>query len=130
VVARGQPTIPRIGYVWIGAGDTDMAGAGLRQGLADAGYVIGRNLALEVRYAEGHSERIPELIAELLALNVEVLVAPGTQKADSVGAERPPNLVEDVGKSTERDSRRRLATSQAQPDRFSILNPVGAAASL
>jgi putative ABC transport system substrate-binding protein len=37
-----------------------------------------RNLILEERYAEGKAERVPELIAELLALNVDVLVTPGT----------------------------------------------------
>jgi putative tryptophan/tyrosine transport system substrate-binding protein len=81
VAARAQESerMRRVGYVWIGARDTDMVGAGLRQGLADAGYVIGRNLALEERYAEGRAERIPELIDELLGLNVEVLVTPASQ---------------------------------------------------
>ena len=52
--------------------------AGLREGLAEGGYIVGRNLALEERYADGHADRIPGLIAELLALNVDVLVTPGT----------------------------------------------------
>lgn len=74
-----QATIPRIGYVFVGiSGGTDVSNAGLRQGLADRGYEIGRNLILDERYAEGNSERIPALIAELLALNVDVLVTVGT----------------------------------------------------
>jgi len=50
----------------------------LRQGLADRGYELGRNLALEERYAQGDSEKVPLLIAELLALKVDVLVTVGT----------------------------------------------------
>jgi putative tryptophan/tyrosine transport system substrate-binding protein len=79
LVARAQQRgLPRIGYVWIGARDTDVSNAGLRQGLADRGYIFGRNLMLEERYAEGNADRVPVLIAELLALGVDVLVTPGT----------------------------------------------------
>ena len=47
--------------------------------MADRGYDIGRNLILEERYADGNMEQIPALIAELLALHVDVLVTIGTQ---------------------------------------------------
>jgi putative ABC transport system substrate-binding protein len=73
-----QPNIPRVGYVWIGSPNNDLSEAGLRQGLADRGYVLGRSLLLDARYAEGNPERIPKLIDELLALDVDVLVTPGT----------------------------------------------------
>jgi putative ABC transport system substrate-binding protein len=77
--ARAQKlATPRVGYVWIGARGTDVSSAGLRQGLADFGYVVGRNLVLEERYANGDAERVPALIAELLALNIDVLLTPGT----------------------------------------------------
>jgi len=73
--ARAQPgKIPRIGYFWPGFADPNVGLAGLRQGLADRGFVLGRNLVLEERYAEGALERTPALIAELLALGVDVLV--------------------------------------------------------
>jgi putative ABC transport system substrate-binding protein len=73
--APAQPTkIPRVGYVWFGRPDPNVGLAGLRQGLADRGYVLGRNLLLEERYAEGDRARVPGLIAELLALDVDVLV--------------------------------------------------------
>jgi putative ABC transport system substrate-binding protein len=81
LAARAQQpaTIPRVGFVSIGVRDgTDVGNAGLRQGLADHGYDIGRNLILEERYADGHADRIPALIAELLALPVDVLVTVGT----------------------------------------------------
>ena len=77
--ARSQkPAVPRVGYIWIGAHGTDVSNAGLRQGLTDLGYVVGRNLILEERYANGNPERVPGLIAELLALNVDILVTPGS----------------------------------------------------
>ena len=48
-----------------------------RQGLRDLGYVEGRNVAIEVRVAEGKPERFPALAAELVALKVDVIVAAG-----------------------------------------------------
>src|SRR5436189_42585 len=73
-----QPALPKVGYVWIGERERDVSGAGLRQGLTDKGYEIGRNLALEKRYAQGDVEKVPALLAELLALKVDVLVTVGT----------------------------------------------------
>jgi putative tryptophan/tyrosine transport system substrate-binding protein len=49
-----------------------------RQGLRDFGYVEGRNLRIESRYAEGQEDRCPALAAELVRLPVDVLVAAGT----------------------------------------------------
>jgi putative ABC transport system substrate-binding protein len=51
-----------------------MVGA-FRQRLGELGYVEGQTIALEVRYAEGRSDRIPELVAELVGLKMDVLVA-------------------------------------------------------
>jgi putative tryptophan/tyrosine transport system substrate-binding protein len=74
-----QAAIPHVGYVFVGARNgTDVSNAGLRQGLTDRGYEIGRNLILEERYANGNWDRIPALISELLALNVDVLITVGT----------------------------------------------------
>ena len=69
-----QAKIPQIGFVWIGSPDNNST-LGLRQGLADRGYVPGRNLLIDARYAAGD---IPTLIAELLALGVDILATPGT----------------------------------------------------
>ena len=51
------------------------------QGLRDLGYVEGRNLVIEYRFAEGKAERFPALAAELVALKVDVLMAPPTLAA-------------------------------------------------
>ena len=50
----------------------------LRAGLRDLGYVEGKNLVIEFRWAEGKYERLPELAAELVRLKVDVIVTHGT----------------------------------------------------
>jgi putative tryptophan/tyrosine transport system substrate-binding protein len=68
----------RLGYFWIGAEGSDgQTLSGLRQGLADAGLVEGRNLGIERRYADSHPERLSALAMELVRLDVAVLLAPG-----------------------------------------------------
>lgn len=74
---RARPA--RIGYVWLGPEGSDATTlGGLKGGLAKLGYVEGKNLVIEYRYADGKPERLPIIIAELLALKVDLLVTPGT----------------------------------------------------
>src|SRR5215203_1974726 len=47
----------------------------LRRGLRDLGYVEGKNIRIEFRWAEGKYERLPALAAELVGLQVDVIVA-------------------------------------------------------
>ena len=81
VVARAQQEAGRtlrLGYLWIGADGSDgQTLSGVRQGLADVGLVEGRNLVMERRYADSHPERLSALAAELVRLDVAVLLAPG-----------------------------------------------------
>jgi putative ABC transport system substrate-binding protein len=78
-LAQQKSGMPRVGYVSIVLRDgVDVGETGLRQGLADRGYIVHRNLAFEERRADGVMERIPGLIDELLAIKVDVLVTPGT----------------------------------------------------
>ncbi|MBW0002060.1 MAG: ABC transporter substrate-binding protein [Hyphomicrobiales bacterium] len=77
--ANAQPAaISRVGYVWVGRRGTNVSGAGLRKGLSDLGYEIGRNITLEERYADDDGARVPTLISELLAQKVDLLVTPGS----------------------------------------------------
>ena len=73
----------RIGY--LAPNLTGKAGAHLRdaflQGLHDLGYIEGRNLVIEYRDADGRFERFPSFAAELVALKVDVIVAPVTPAA-------------------------------------------------
>jgi putative ABC transport system substrate-binding protein len=52
-----------------------------RQALRELGYVEGRNVIIEARYAEGKRERLPELVAELIRLKVDVVVTGSTVSA-------------------------------------------------
>ena len=54
---------------------------GFRRGLAQVGYVEGRNVAIEYRWAEGHSNRLPALAAELVRRQVAVIVTAGSSQA-------------------------------------------------
>jgi putative tryptophan/tyrosine transport system substrate-binding protein len=77
-----QPAIPVIGY--LGAGFPAVGANALaiiRQGLAEAGYVEGRNVAIEYRFAEGKYDRLPALAAELVRRQVAVIVAVPTPAA-------------------------------------------------
>jgi putative tryptophan/tyrosine transport system substrate-binding protein len=73
--AQTQSKIPRVGYLLSAAPTTGLAA--FRQGLRELGYVEGQTIVLEIRWAEGRFERLPELVAELAGLKVDVLVAGG-----------------------------------------------------
>ena len=72
---RRQARLPRVGY--LGGGLDQERAEAFRQGLADHGYVEGRNIIVEWRNAEGQLDRLPGLAAELVGLPVDVLVASG-----------------------------------------------------
>jgi ABC-type uncharacterized transport system substrate-binding protein len=105
LVARAQePPAPVVGFVKSAAQQTDrthrigilVAGGGkhdalargriaaVRAGLAERGWIEGRNIAIEIRYVAGQLDRIPVLVAELLRANVELIVTSGTQLTQAV----------------------------------------------
>src|SRR4051812_8634607 len=75
LVARAQQLArtARIGYLGLTSSQEPTL-TSLLAGLSDLGYVEGKNLHIEYRFAEGHNERLPDLVAELLGMNVEVIV--------------------------------------------------------
>lgn len=81
--ARAQSGgVPVVAFLGFASGVTDLPSVdALRQGFTEIGYVEGRNYRLELRHAEGALDRVPALIAELLALNVAVFVVPGQAAA-------------------------------------------------
>ena len=81
--AQQAAKIARIGFLGNSATALGHLRDAFLQGLRDLGYVEGRNLVIEYRYAEGQLERFPALAAELVALKVEVLVAPPTPAAQA-----------------------------------------------
>ncbi|HEX2931788.1 MAG TPA: ABC transporter substrate-binding protein [Candidatus Binatia bacterium] len=80
VIAEAQqPTkIPRIGYLNTASLSSVAARVeAFRQGLRELGYVGGKNIVIEWRYAEGNFDRLPALVAELVRLKVDVIVTGG-----------------------------------------------------
>jgi putative ABC transport system substrate-binding protein len=77
-----QPAMPVIGFLDAAsaAERTDYMAA-FRQGLFQAGYVDGQNVAFEYRWAEGRYDRLPELAADLVRRPLSVIVTPGTTAA-------------------------------------------------
>jgi len=63
--------------------------AAFREGLRDLGYVEGRTIAIEYRWAEGQYQRLGSLIAELVAAKVEMIVTAGTPAALAIGKNAP-----------------------------------------
>jgi putative ABC transport system substrate-binding protein len=71
-----QPAMPVIGYLNAGApGPVTDTIAVFRQALAEAGYMEGRNVAIEYRFADGQYDRLPALVEELVHRQVAVIVA-------------------------------------------------------
>jgi len=87
LAAQGQQTgkLYRIGFLGnsTAALEAHLVGP-FRDGLRDLGYLEGRNALIEYRWAEGQYERFPALIAELIALKVDVIVTAGTPATQAV----------------------------------------------
>jgi putative ABC transport system substrate-binding protein len=79
LAALGQrPAVPVIGFLDTGSPDDRMQFAeAFRQGLKESGYVDGKDLVIEYRWADGHYDRLPRLVAELVDRKVAVIVAAG-----------------------------------------------------
>jgi putative tryptophan/tyrosine transport system substrate-binding protein len=82
-LAQTPAKVHRIGLLGSGApvADNSPLGAPLIRGLARHGYALDKNLAFERRGAEGHIDRLPQLVAELAASKVDVIVTSGYPSA-------------------------------------------------
>src|SRR5262245_53715386 len=76
--AQQPKKVPRVGFLWDSPAVFPDEIEAFRQGLRDLGYVEGRTIAIEYRWAEGKPERMHELAEELVRLNVDVIVAPSS----------------------------------------------------
>jgi len=110
--AQQQPNkIPRVGILTLASSDRAPMFDAFRKGLRDLGYVEGRNIILEFRFAGGDRSRVPQLAAEVVALPVDVIVTEGfpTDVVDPSGGVPivSPVLIDPV--------QRGFATSLARP---------------
>jgi putative ABC transport system substrate-binding protein len=78
VEAQQAAKVYRVGFLWDGPAVFPEAIEAFRQGLRDLGYVEGRNIAIEYRWADGKPERMRELAEELVRLKVDVIMAPSS----------------------------------------------------
>jgi putative ABC transport system substrate-binding protein len=74
-----QPALPVIGFIRDGSADANARYvAGFRKGLVESGYVEGQNVTVEYHWLEGHYDRLPALLADLVRRRVTVIATPGT----------------------------------------------------
>ena len=74
-----QPTMPVIGFLGSASpGPYATVVAAVRQGLREAGYVEGQNVAIEFRWAESQLDRLPALVADLVNRKVDIIVTSGS----------------------------------------------------
>jgi putative ABC transport system substrate-binding protein len=145
-VRAQQAAMPVIGF--LNAGTTRGVAVnlpGFRQGLADTGFVEGRNVAIEYRIADGHLERLPELAADLVRRGVDLISAGGgdlpakaakaatrtipivfTTGVDPVAAGLVASLNRPGGNATGIS----ILTTSLEPKRLEILHEMAPAATL
>jgi putative ABC transport system substrate-binding protein len=105
LAALAQPRTartPRIGFLGVSSAAAWARRIdAFRAGLRDLGYVEGKNIVIEFRFAQGHYDRLPELAAELVRLDVDVIVthsAPGALAAKQATTANPiPVVMTNVG---------------------------------
>ena len=80
--ARAQPAMPLVGFIHGGAANVFANRiAAFRVGLSEAGYVEGQNVVVEYHWLEGHFERLPGALADLIQHRVAVIATPGSTPA-------------------------------------------------
>ncbi len=83
--SRAQPghALQRIGYLAVSSAASNNGVQAFREGLRERGHAEGRDVVLDVRYAEGRAQDLPRLAAELAALKPAVIIAPGPTATDA-----------------------------------------------
>ena len=113
LAARAQKSPPRIGWLVFGDAKLDPIDQSLKDALAQGGLVDGRNIEIVFRYANGRSDRLAELSAELIAQKPNLLLAVGSPVVKLFEASK--GGVPIVGGVSESPMRAGIAVSLARP---------------
>jgi putative tryptophan/tyrosine transport system substrate-binding protein len=93
-VTQAQQTakVPRLGLLSpFSTSTTALWHQAFREGLHDLGWVEGKNISIEYRYADGRADRVPDLVADLVRLKVDIIVA--TIAADALAAKKSTRTI-------------------------------------
>src|SRR5258707_12947521 len=113
LAARAQKSLPRIGWLVFGDAKLGPIDQSLKDALTQAGLVDGRNIEIVFRYANGRSDRLAELSAELIAQKPNLLLAVGAVVMPLLEASK--GGVPIVGGISESPMRAGIAVSLARP---------------
>ena len=111
--AQQPKKIARVGYLGNTASTSATSMKPFHERLRDLGYIEGQNIAIEYRYFDGKAERLPELAAELVRLNCDVIVAIGNESAGA--AKNATKEIPIVMASTNEAVRSGFVASLARP---------------
>jgi putative ABC transport system substrate-binding protein len=92
-LAQQQPTLPVIGYLHSGSPEAFAPLViAFRRGLGEVGYIEGRNVSVEYRFAEDRTDRLPELAGDLVRRKVSVIAAAGNADAALAAKAATPTI--------------------------------------
>jgi putative ABC transport system substrate-binding protein len=110
-----QPGMPVVGFINAGVADASANRvAAFRKGLSEAGYAEGQNVMVEYHWLEGHYERLPAVLADLVRRRVAVIATPGFTDA-AVGAKTATATIPIVVAVGEDPVRLGIVASLARP---------------
>ena len=116
LAARAQKSVPRIGWLVYGGATLGPIDRSLKDALAQAGLVDGRNIEIVFRYANGKSDQLPGLAAELVAERPNLLLAVGGDVIKPL-FEASKGAIPIVGGVSDSPMRAEIAASLAQPSK-------------
>src|SRR6202790_1148337 len=86
LAAKAQGKVPVIGYLHFATPDYQPAAASFLKGLAETGFIEGKDFSVAYRWAEGHYDRLPAMASELVGLEVDLIAAFGPPPAKAAKA--------------------------------------------